>query len=129
MRPCWKATCRHGALNHTLAQAGRDAGYAALFEQVVPEFDAKPIGHHSPGLQRVLNVFRGEATVDKYVLICTKPHKEWMLGQLTGERGRPVKLLKNRVFTSVDDAEREIFRRRWKKYTGKTLPAAKRTRG
>ena len=30
-------SCRHSALNHTLAQAGRDAGYAVLFEQVVPE--------------------------------------------------------------------------------------------
>ena len=31
-------SCRHSALNHTLAQAGRDAGYSALFEQVIPEF-------------------------------------------------------------------------------------------
>jgi hypothetical protein len=89
--------------------------------QVVAEFDKSPIGHHSPGLQRVLNVFRGEATESKYVLICTKPHKEWVLGQLTGERGKPVKILKDQVFTNVADAEREIFRRRWKKYTGRDL--------
>jgi hypothetical protein len=30
--------CRHARLNSTLAQAGRDAGYATLMEQVVPEF-------------------------------------------------------------------------------------------
>jgi hypothetical protein len=89
--------------------------------QVVAEFNKTPIGHHSPALQRVLNVFRGEATAGKYVLICTKPHKEWVLGQLSGERGKPVKILKSEVFTSIEEAEREIFRRRWKKYTGREL--------
>ena len=34
-------SARHGALNAILAQAGRDAGYAALLEQVVPEFGLK----------------------------------------------------------------------------------------
>jgi len=89
--------------------------------QVVDEFEKTPIGHHSPGLQRVLNVFRGEATVGKYVLICTKRHREWVLGQLTGERGKPVKILRDKVFTSIEEAEREVFRRRWKKYTGSDL--------
>ena len=89
--------------------------------QVVDEFKKKPIGHHSPALQRVLNVFRGAPAQDKYVLICTKPHKEWVLGQLTGERGKPVRMLKNQVFTRIEDAEREVFRRRWKKYTGSDL--------
>ena len=88
---------------------------------VVEEFQKKPIGHHSPELQRVLNVFRGEPVQGKYVLICTKPHLEWTLGQLTGERGKPVKILKNQVFRNIEDAEREIFRRRWKKYTGSAL--------
>ncbi|MGE0821288.1 MAG: hypothetical protein AB7G75_17230 [Candidatus Binatia bacterium] len=85
------------------------------------EFDRTPIGHHSPALQRVLNVLRGEDQKDKYVLICTKPHKEWAIGQLSGERGKPVKILKAQVYTNIEDAEREIFRRRWKKHTGKEL--------
>jgi hypothetical protein len=88
---------------------------------IVEEFKRKPIGHHSPALQRVLNVFRGEPTPDKYVLVCTKPHKEWVLGQLPDGKGKPVKILKGQVFTSIEEAEREIFRRRWKKHTGKDL--------
>jgi len=90
-------------------------------QHVVEEFRRKPIGHHSPDLQRVLNVFRGEPIKNKYVLICTKPHKEWILGQLTGERGKPVKILKDKVFTRIEEAEQEVFRRRWKKYTGSDL--------
>ena len=88
---------------------------------IIEEFHKTPIGHHSPALQRVLNVFRGEATAGKYVLICTKSHKQWVLAQLSGERGKPVKILKDQVFTSLADAEREVFRRRWKKYTGSEL--------
>ena len=84
----------------------------------IDEFNAKPIGHHSPALQRVLNVIRGQPVQDKYVLICTKPHKQWTLGQLSGERGTPVKILKNQVFTNIEDAEREIFRRRMEAHTG-----------
>jgi hypothetical protein len=88
---------------------------------VVVEFDKKPIGHHSPELQRVLNVFRGEPTQEKYVLVCTKPHQEWTLGLLPGEPGKPVRFLRDQVFTNIEDAEREVFRRRWKKHTGRDL--------
>ena len=100
---------------HTVYKVG------ARDHHVVEEFNAKPIGHHSPALQRVLNVFRGGPTQDKYVLICTKPHKEWTLGQLTGERGKPVKIFRSQVFTNVEDAEREIFRRRWEQHTEKAV--------
>ncbi len=85
---------------------------------VVDEFDRNPIGHHSPDLQRVLNVVRGGSTENKYVLVCTTPHKEWVLGQLSGHRGSAVKILGAKVYTNVLDAEREVFRLRWKQHTG-----------
>lgn len=91
---------------------------------VVDEFNAKPIGHHSPALQRVLNVIRGQPVADKYVLVCVTPYKEWRLAQLTGERGKPVRLLKDQIFTDLEAAEREVFRRRWKLHTGAPLEAA-----
>lgn len=88
---------------------------------VVDEFMEKPIGHHSPDLQRVLNTLRGVDVKDKHCLICTKPGREWRLAQLSGVRGKPVKLL-NKTFTNIDDAERYVFRLRWKQHTGKALP-------
>jgi hypothetical protein len=90
-------------------------------KQFIDEFKNNPIGHHSPGLQRVLNLFRGEAMNGKYVLVCTKPHKEWMLGQLTGVRGERIRMT-NQVFTSIDEAEWFVFKQRWAKYTNETLP-------
>ncbi len=85
------------------------------------EFEAKPVGKHSAELQKVLHLFRGEAQKDKYVLVCTEPHKRWTLGQLTGVRGEPVRMT-NHVFDKLEDAEWHVFRLRWKKYTGRDLP-------
>jgi hypothetical protein len=85
------------------------------------EFKAKPIGKHSAELQKILNLFRGESQKDKYVLVCTDPHKRWVLGQLTGVRGEPVQLT-NHAFDKLEDAEWHVFKLRWKKHTGRDLP-------
>ena len=61
------------------------------------EFHQSPIGHHSPGPNRTLTLFRGEPTEGKYVLVCREPHQEWVLGQLSGQRGKPVTVFKDGV--------------------------------
>ena len=48
--------------------------------QYIEEFRAQPIGAHSPGLQRLLNVMRNDTTGYQIVLICRKPFAEWVLG-------------------------------------------------
>jgi hypothetical protein len=53
------------------------------------EFMETPVGIHSAGLQRILNVFRGEPLTGKYVLVEVEPHVKWQLAQLTGQRGAP----------------------------------------
>jgi hypothetical protein len=87
------------------------------------EFMATPVGLHSPGLQRVLNVLRGEPLTGKYVLIEIVPHRQWRLGRLTGERGRAVDLL-DTMFTDLETAEREVFLLRWKEHVGQDLDVA-----
>ena len=39
----------------------------------------------------------------------------------SSERGKPIKILKDKVFKSLEDAEWEVFQRRWKKHTGSNL--------
>ncbi len=92
-------------------------------KHLVEEFRAKPIGLHSPALQKILNLFRGEAIEGKYVLVCTKPHEQWVLAQLPSpnRRGEPLKMHHNQVFHSIEDAEWEVFKLRWHKYTGEHL--------
>jgi hypothetical protein len=91
----------------------RDLPYAEEFMRV-------PVGHQSPGLQRVLHTMRGEPLKDKYVLVPTRPHQEWQLARLSGERGKPLTRLEV-FYTDLLEAERDIFRRRWKDFTGQDL--------
>ena len=85
------------------------------------EFRRNPIGHHSPGLNRILTLFRGEPVEGKYVLVCTKPHREWLLGQLSGRRGEPVTVFADKIFRDQVAAEWEVFKHRWKRHTGEEL--------
>jgi hypothetical protein len=94
----------------------KDLVYAAEFMRI-------PVGHQSLGLQRVLHVFRGEPLAGKYVLVCIKPHKEWQLARLSGVRGKPPELI-DKFYNDLEDAERDVFRRRWKDITGKELQLA-----
>ncbi|NQV20469.1 MAG: ABC transporter permease [Rhodospirillales bacterium] len=87
--------------------------------KLIDEFRSNPNGQHSKDLQRLLNLFRGEDIEGKYIVLCNKPFKEWELGQTTG-RAKPIKRL-GLKFTNLDDAEWEVFKRRWKRYTGETL--------
>lgn len=84
------------------------------------EFFLTPVGHQSPGLRRVLGVLRGDTLKDKYVLVAVKPHAQWQLAKLSGERGKPLTRL-DIFYTCLRDAERDIFRRRWKDFTGEEL--------
>lgn len=87
----------------------------------IEEFRRKPVGQHSPFLQRRLNEMRGEPVEGKYVLLCTKPHREWVLAQMNG-RKQPLTVHWNRVFHDLNEAEYEIFRLRWERHFGKVIP-------
>jgi len=80
---------------------------------IAQEFRATPIGHHSPALARVLSHLRAGPVAGKYCLICIRPHEEWVIARLSGQRGVPPSLQDNRVFNSIEAAEWEIFRLRW----------------
>ena len=85
------------------------------------EFMRTPIGHHSPDLQRLLRRFRGEPVKGKYALLCTRPNREWMLVELSGEKGKPFTMHRDKVFTDLLEAERAVFRLRWKRHMGRDL--------
>lgn len=90
-------------------------------KHLADEFEANPFGRASPELQRVLMVFRGAPMKGKYALVCTKPYEEWTLAEMSGQKGVPPKLLHEHKFTSLEDAERAVFRLRWKAHTGHDL--------
>jgi hypothetical protein len=87
----------------------------------IEEFRRNPIGRHSPGLQRVLNAMRYDPSGRQVILVCRKPFAEWVLGEMPPERHKPLRIEEEPVFTSREEAEWEMFRRRWKAHTGENL--------
>ena len=85
------------------------------------EFKARPYGLHSPELQALLNEMRRGPHKGRHALYCSKPGKEWMLVQLSGERGKPVTFHPDVTFTTFEDAEWYVFKLRWERMTGAPL--------
>ncbi|HEX2437358.1 MAG TPA: hypothetical protein VHT71_03540 [Methylomirabilota bacterium] len=88
---------------------------------LVREFRERPFGPHSPELQAVLNVLRAARHCQNLLLVCTRPHREWILAEKQ-PGGLPPRLLTDRVFASLQEAEWHAFRVRWEAVTGQPLP-------
>ena len=87
----------------------------------VEEFRRRPIGRHSPGLRRVLNAMRYDPSGKQIILVCTKPFREWVLGEMQARRDEPIKIEDGPIFHSREEAEWEVFRRRWRRHTGEAI--------
>jgi N,N-dimethylformamidase len=86
------------------------------------EFKQRPFGPHSPELQAVLNVMRSSRHCQNLLLVCTRPHAEWMLAEKQPD-GLPPRLFPEQAFTSLEAAEWHAFRLRWQAVTGQALRA------
>ena len=93
-----------------------DADRALAFE-----YRDRPTAPHGLRLQRILNVFRGGPLRGKYVLFASQPHREWLLARLTGERTAPFEVFEGCRFTSLTEAEWEVFKLRWAAHGGPAL--------
>jgi hypothetical protein len=89
---------------------------------LIDEFRARPRGPHGPELTQLVNRLRMGPVKDRYVLVCTKPHREWVLAQLPGERGGMMKVHWQNRFADLDAAEWFVFALRWKELTGEPPP-------
>lgn len=87
----------------------------------IEEFRRNPIGHHSPGLMRVLNALRYDSGPTKPVLIVRKPFEEWVIGAVPLDRSQPIVAETDRVFISREEAEWVMFCRRWEAHTGERI--------
>ena len=88
--------------------------------ELAAQFLDNPFVDPTPDQMRLLNRLRWHPISGKYVLVCTRRRKEWTLARLKG-RGEPVEVLCNHVFTDLLEAERFVFRLRWKAATGEEI--------
>jgi hypothetical protein len=58
----------------------------------------------------VLNNRRFGPIAGAYAVVCTKPGKEWCVGQLNADRVKPIILFEDKVFPSPELAQREAMR-------------------
>lgn len=89
-----------------------------ITKELIEEHRRTPVGKHSVELDLVLNFLRRnhEEIEGKDLIICTKPHKEWCLGQHPGKRGVPYKVFKDQNFDTREKAEHALFLKRLKKH-------------
>lgn len=80
--------------------------------QLIEEHRRRPIGSHSPALERVLRHLRRQTPAGKLVLICTRRDAEWAVGRLSGVRGVGPTLVDDERFDSLAAAEHGVFLRR-----------------
>jgi hypothetical protein len=55
-----------------------------------------------------------------YMVMCTKPGKEWCVAQLNADRAKPFILYEDKVFSSIEAAQKEA--ERIKKERGESAP-------
>jgi hypothetical protein len=68
----------------------------------------------------VLNNKRYGPIPGAYMVMCTKPGKEWCVGQLNADRAKPFILFDDKIFSSPEEAQKEA--ERIKKEKGETEP-------
>lgn len=89
--------------------------------QYIEEFRRQPIGIHSPGLHRLLAVMRNDPTGNQVILLVKKPFAEYVLGEMPADRADPIIVEDGPVFATREEAEWEVFKRRWRKLTGESI--------
>ena len=68
----------------------------------------------------VLNNRRYGLIPGAYMVMCTKPGKEWCVGQLNADRAKPFLLFEDKVFSSAEEAQKEA--EKIKKDRGESAP-------
>ena len=55
-----------------------------------------------------------------YMVMCTKPNKEWCVAQLNADRAKPLIIFEDKIFPSIGEAQKEA--ERMKKERGESAP-------
>jgi hypothetical protein len=85
------------------------------------EFKARPFGPHSGELHRLLNLMRAQPLPGRYALVTLVPHREWRLARLGPARSGEIEIVEGVRYRSPEEAEWDVFKRRWHDITGEPL--------
>ena len=80
-----------------------------LTKKIIGEHRRDPTGQHGDTLKRVLNYCRRAPGLPPYVIVCTRPLREWRVARLSGVRGLPPRFVDERKFGSAAKAMHAVF--------------------
>ncbi len=75
-------------------------------------------GPYSLELQKILDRMRTTPMQGRFALIVVEPFKRWQLAKLSGIRGVPPEVVDHAFYTSMAEAEWDLFKRRWETLSG-----------
>ena len=85
------------------------------------EYRRNPGGPYGPELTLLVNRLRLGPMEERYILVCTKRGREWVLAKMPTARGAKLEIFEDRVFDDYDAASWEVFRMRWWAAAGEEL--------
>ena len=90
-------------------QRMRESLCPLLTKKIIAEHKRDPVGIHSDALDRVLNYFRRPNLLDQYVMVCTRPFKQWRVARMTGVPGQAPVFVDERSYNSEAKAAHAVF--------------------
>lgn len=91
---------------------------------LVEEFKGSIFGHHSAGLETLLNTMRSGFIPGKFFLLMTRPQQEWTLARFSETEPLTWRSFDEHRFSSIEDAEWAVFCERWREIFGRPLDGA-----
>ena len=80
-----------------------------LTKKIIADHKRDPVGIHSDALDRVLNYFRRPNLLDHYVVVCTRPFKQWRVARMSGVPGQGPVFVDERTYNSEAKAAHAVF--------------------
>jgi branched-chain amino acid transport system permease protein len=87
----------------------RESLRPSLTKKIIAEHKRDPVGIHSDALDRVLNYFRRPNLLERHVIVCTRPFKQWRIARMTGIPGEAPVFVDERTYTSEARAAHAVF--------------------
>ena len=99
-------------------QTGSTYDFDGARMDLAEEFRDNLRGPYSAELQKILDRMRTMPLRGRYAVIVEQPYRLWSLARLSGERGVPPMAVPGVRYTSLAEAEWDIFKRRWRDLSG-----------
>ena len=90
----------------------RDALRSLVTKNIVAEHKRNPLGDHNDTLRRVQDYLRRSPSTAPYVIVCTKPFRQWRIARLSGERGKAPAFVDEQTYSSEAKAMHALFLKR-----------------